>query len=1219
MSSDKGTEAIAAEAVEVVLAAEKEENVQPVLEGDSDSTQDANDESRSAPQIDSVQAEGERDSNGQQEEEQQEQQQDGHDNHAGEEEDGGVKVNHEDDEEGEEGRAGEGEGDGDQNGHDIGGVSKKGYDEHSQPPPPQDTEEAEKVEEVQEEEDYEDSEEEEEADGDQSDSGEEEGEVDEEVEDDGEEEEAEATAREADVVQGGQENSQPEDAENNTEQLLLGEVIITPDTAVGIEPSQDTVENCTEAVKDPPNSSSPPSPSVSPPPQQVVVVEVEAPSPNNVLESTELLPPDDQSPPSDPPSTDEKVEAEDNKTDDNTGRDEAPDHTPSETTGEENNPNPAADTSAEDSAASATPVYASDSIDPILEGEPQEENTSSGEEQGDQEGEQALVVDRNQETLSSTDFAKPIDSSTYQPKRDSNNNNHIIITVIYDINEPLPLPPAGYQTATIHPDPPVAEQIEHVGTEVGEEEVDATPAADTTDYDEPQDFPAPEPQQEEANPNDSLKTDNGELPGEVEPLPAVEELPSVEVPPPAYTLTEPEKDVTQDSVVAASPIMSEVSALSNGTGSYKDATPPTLQQPFMEHPFETGFAAAPLDDEAAAAANAAALAMSAVGVPDGSRRSKKDRSHRKKDRSSGDGAEKEKKHRDRGDKGDRERAKSRDRGEKGKRDRSELGIGERRAKSRDRLRDDGKSRDRDRDPREKEKRHRTPEEKAEREARKAAKKGLIAPTPVYADIAAAPYEQYDQQQYDTQYEEERRRKKAAKRSGMIAGEFVEPQAMNGMEMPYEEERKEKKKSKKSRPPPIDTESTQQQYEQQQEEQLKRKKSSRKAAAILGEPAIMNEPPMSPYIDGPIEQPKRKKSSKRSPPPEIGAEPVQVVYEPDVRPPPANRRSRSDSLKNPIPGLINGITGSGEKKHSHKKKDSAHLSPEEREKRRRKHEDDKALRDGRELENHLYNGSKEKRKAEKAAQKAAKARAEALEGIPPPPLTPRYTDDLNLPIQNPDNQPEISPSVYGGDQYLQGQPHRDQQDLNAPNPEAPFSPRSFAASDDLAKAEKAARRAERRARKEREAQQTDGENLDHPKDSGHSLSSEGKREREHRHHKSRDKTDRTRSRSRPANPEEEEERRRRKEEKREARRLAALNGNEVRDGKEKKSKHREGGRSRSNSEKKQEKDMMREYEMGYPEGYGNASQQPWQAGGDLTDREDAKVGLMRRTFSKFLKF
>lgn len=454
-----------------------------------------------------------------------------------------------------------------------------------------------------------------------------------------------------------------------------------------------------------------------------------------------------------------------------------------------------------------------------------------------------------------------------------------------------------------------------------------------------------EPQQEEANPNDSSKTDNEELPGEAEPSPtAAEVVVSVEVPPPAYTPTEPEKDP----IVTVPPIMSAVSALSNGTGSYKDATPPTLQQPFTENPFETSFAAGPLDDEAAAAAGAAQLAMSAVGVPDGSRRPKKDKSHRKKDRSSGDGTEKERKHRDKGDRGDRERAKSRDRGER-KRDKSELGISERRAKSRDRLRDDGKSRDRDPREKEKEKKHRTPEEKAEREARKAAKKGLTAPTPVYADIAAAPYDEYDQQ-YDQQYEEDRRKlKKASRRNGIVAGEFVEPQIVGGTEMPYEEERREKKKSKKSRPSPIDTESTQQQYELQQEDQLKRRKSSKKAAAILGEPVIMNEPPMSPYIDGPIEQPKRKKSSKRSPPPDIGAEPVQVLYEPDARPPPAgtNRRSRSDSLKNPIPGP-NGSSGSGEKKHSHKKKDSAHLTPEEREKRRRKHEDEKALREGREL-------------------------------------------------------------------------------------------------------------------------------------------------------------------------------------------------------------------------------------------------------------------------------
>lgn len=146
-------------------------------------------------------------------------------------------------------------------------------------------------------------------------------------------------------------------------------------------------------------------------------------------------------------------------------------------------------------------------------------------------------------------------------------------------------------------------------------------------------------------------------------------------------------------------------------------------------------------------------------------------------------------------------------------------------------------------------------------------------------------------------------------------------------------------------------------------------------------------------------------------------------------------------------------------------------------------------------------------------------------------------------------------------------------------------------------------------------------LEQLKDSGHSLSSEGKREhREHRErgHKSRDKT-RTRSRSRAPGNEDDEERRRRKEEKREARRLAALDG-ELTEREGKSRKHKEG-RARSGSERK-EKEFQKEVEMGYPVGYGSHSQQPWHASGievEAAHKEDVKAGFVKRTFSRFLKF
>jgi len=95
------------------------------------------------------------------------------------------------------------------------------------------------------------------------------------------------------------------------------------------------------------------------------------------------------------------------------------------------------------------------------------------------------------------------------------------------------------------------------------------------------------------------------------------------------------------------------------------------------------------------------------------------------------------------------------------------------------------------------------------------------------------------------------------------------------------------------------------------------------------------------------------------------------------------------------------------------------------------------------------------------------------------------------------------------------------------------------SPEEARVVKETRRAARRARKaEREA----------PKDSGHSFSSEGKREHRHRHHEKKQRT-----------PEEEEARRARKEEKRRAQSMDApavtFSERDVKEAKSKKTKRR----------------------------------------------------------------
>lgn len=683
--------------------------------------------------------------------------------------------------------------------------------------------------------------------------------------------------------------------------------------------------------------------------------------------------------------------------------------------------------------------------------------------------------------------------------------------------------------------------------------------------------------------------------------------------------------------------VSEVSALSDRP----DMASVHPGQNYVEEPFyNTGFAAAPLDDEAAAAAGAAALAFATPDSPDAGKRSKKEKSHRKKEKSS-DGAErpKEKKHRDRAksrDRSDRTRDRSThiDGTERSHRDRAKSRERLGRAKSRDRL--DG-SKDKS------EKKHRTPEEKAEREARKAAKRGNSTPAPLFTDnVTAEPFETSYEPQYDQQYEEERhqdekRKQKKVSKHSTPAPAFVEPAIFGSPQIPYEQpvddRSREKKKSKKPRPPPITIEPHAQPYDPEtpHDDPIKRRKSSKsKAAALLGEPITsameghQGPMPTSPYFDGPIEQPKRKKSSKKTNTDGVEIEPVHVVYEPHAEPPKSSRHRRSNSTK-PEGGSGSGSGGDKDKGRGHQRKDSAHLTPEERDERRRKHEE-KALRKGKELEDHLRNGSKEDRRAEKVARKAAKAKAEARENIPAPPFTP-----YDLPIQIPEDNHKPRHETHEGSQlrspYLH---HRDEQDgaLLSPRRERPGEPplsarsarsgRSFA-DEDAAKADKARRRAERRARKEQEPEVV--------KDSGHSLSSEGKRE--HRDHSKKHKSSKTRV---PGTPEEEEARRARKEEKREARRLAALDGGEQKgdgrpEGKVRKQRengdgrgHRESGgsgRARPMGERNQQKEMYKEMEIGAPVGYGSHSQTPWMAGAQQVDEEE-KRGVMR-SLKKLLKF
>lgn len=752
---------------------------------------------------------------------------------------------------------------------------------------------------------------------------------------------------------------------------------------------------------------------------------------------------------------------------------------------------------------------------------------------------------------------------------------------------------------------------------------------EATIVDEPQPKPSQAPEATEAPRGDTksktfVDVDGGELlPGEVRPT--VTEPPPVNATPIAATPV-PANTATMSAV-------SEVSALSDRPE--LDSRNPPQNSSYVEDPFyDTGFAAGPLDDEAAAAAGAAALAFATPESPELGKTPKKEKTHRRKEKSS-DGAErtKEKKHRD--------RAKSRDRSDR-TRDRSAHIDGPERphrdrAKSRDRL-DRAKSRDRlggsgDRS----EKKHRTPEERAEREARKAAKRGLSTPAPLFADnITAEPYEAPYEPQYDQQYEEERhndekrKHKKVSKRS--TPAPIVESVILDPPELPYglpaEDRSKEKKKAKKPRPPPITIEPHVQPYDpdNQHDDPIKRRKSSKsKAAALLGEPITsameghQGPLPTSPYFDGPIEQPKRKKSSKKPSTEGVEIEPVHVVYEPHAEPPKTSRGRRPKQEG----GSANGSGGDKDKKHGHQRKDSAHLTPEERDERRRKHEE-KALRKGKELEDHLRNGSKEDRRAEKVARKAAKARAEARENIPPPPFTP-----YDLPIQNPDDVLRPQMEMHEGSQlhspYLH---HRDEQDgvllsprrerhgeLPLMSPRPPRSPRS-PRDGDAAKVEKARRRAERHARKEQEPEVV--------KDSGHSLSSEGKRE--HREHAKKHKSSKTRV---PGTPEEEEARRIRKEEKREARRLAALDGNEHKGGRPegKIRKQREGGGGREHkesggsgkvkTERNQQKEMYKEMEIGAPVGYGSHSQTPWMAGAQQVEEEEKK-GVMR-SLKKLLKF
>lgn len=662
--------------------------------------------------------------------------------------------------------------------------------------------------------------------------------------------------------------------------------------------------------------------------------------------------------------------------------------------------------------------------------------------------------------------------------------------------------------------------------------------------------------------------------------------------------------------------VSEVSALSDRPDM---ASVHPGQSNYIEEPFyNTDFAAGPADDEAAAAAGAAALAFATPDSPDVGKKSKKERSHRKKEKST-DSVErpKEKKHRD--------RAKSRDRSDR-TRDRSthidgpERSSHRDRAKSRERL-GRAKSRDRLDGPKDKsEKKHRTPEEKADREARKATKRGLSTPAPLFTDnITTEPFETSYEPQYDQQYEEERhqderRKHKKASKHSTPAPVFVEPVILGSPQIPYEQpvddRLREKKKSKKPRPPPITIEPHAQPYDPDtpQDDLIKRRKSSKsKAAALLGETITsamegqQGPMPTSPYFDGPIEQPKRKKSSKKTTSEGVEIEPVHVVYEPHAEPPKPSRHRRTNSK--PEGGSGSGSGGDKDKARGHQRKDSAHLTPEERDERRRKHEE-KALRKGKELEDHLRNGSKEDRRAEKVARKAAKAKAEARENIPAPPFTP-----YDLPIQVPEDHLRPRPEAHEGSQP-QSPYHRDEQDGALLSPrrerhgEPPLSARSARsgrsfADEEAAKADKARRRAERRARKEQEPETV--------KDSGHSLSSEGKRE--HRDHPKKHKSSKNRV---IGTPEEEEARRVRKEEKREARRLASLDGGEQKgdgrpEGKVRKQRENGTGRVRPAGERNPQKEMIKEMEIGAPIGYGSHSQTPWMAGAQQAEEE--KKGIM----------
>lgn len=775
-------------------------------------------------------------------------------------------------------------------------------------------------------------------------------------------------------------------------------------------------------------------------------------------------------------------------------------------------------------------------------------------------------------------------------------------------NEPSPLPPSPPDEDHTTAETSEAEE-DHVGSSQVAEEVDLV--------DEPQPQHSPNTKSEEAS---VIAIHEGELPGEADtPLtttlqpPKTADSPVELLPPPEDTTTLEEESIALDPPIMSA--VSDVSALSDRPemASVHPAHDTSYAQDHFQENHNTGYVAGPLDDEAAAAAGVAALAIAAAEAPDVGRKPKKDkeRSHRKKEKS-GDGTErvKEKKHRERGD---RDRAKSRDRSDRDRtRDRSAHLDGGERSHDREH-RDRTKSRD-GLGGEHREKKHRTPEEKAEREARKALKRGQT-PAPMFTDnVTAEPIEQPFEPHYEPHEEdpsERRKHKRSSKRS--TPAPFIEPSILDP-EPPHNPDQpppEGKKKSKKSRPPPITISPHAQPYNPSPapEDPLKRRKSSKsKAEAVFGESipsAIEGQqgpPPHSPYFDGPIEQPKRKKSSKKHVTEGVEIEPVQVVYEPDAQPP-KSRRSRSNSVK--PEGSGSGSSG-GDKK-AHRRKDSAHLTPEEREERRRKHEE-KALRKGKELETHLRSGSKEERRAEKAAKKAAKARAEARENIPAPPLTP-----YDLPIQNPEEGRSEDGSQLRSP-YLH---HRDEQDgiLLSPRQEQgemPMTPRSYMDEEEAAaKAEKARRRAERKARKEEAV-----------KDSGHSLSSEGKREHGERTKKHK------RSNRVPGTPEEEEARRIRKEKKREAKRqaaLAALDGTELREEERSEVKIRKqrdsgSGRVRSGSEKygSRDKEMYRELEIGAPVGYGNHSQNPWMAGAQQVE-EEKKEGVVRRTIGKFLKF